>query len=133
MNLLGSAPGDGSGGNPTQALGRVVAPGAGTTLVQVSNVTPGTYRVRAIVGFDSGVPAPAAETRNFSLFKSDPTNSVALFAYPIPGTAVRIDQFEHLVQIVSPAGASIGISTPGAATAGVGYVAEMTLEKIRGS
>lgn len=128
MNQVGSAPEDGSAGSSVCASGVTVSIGATTNICQVS-VTPGTWRIRVWVGFDRGAPVIPTDNNNMRIQAS----ALAVMTLPILPVVGRLDKFDVVVRVPDGATTLIAVQSIGAGTAGVGYLAGMTADKIRGS
>lgn len=114
---------DSTGDIGLQAEGSAVAPAAGATIVQITNIPAGTYDVTWLVSLQGA--AAAADTNNFQLKNGAAqvlvsVNAGAAGAYPQVGA-----------RIVVAAGGTVSVASIGAGTAGVTYLAQMELTPVQ--
>ena len=109
---------------PTEASnsGVVSAPGALATITSVSLV-PGTYTLAWTVGLTAGTPA-AADANNFGLYVGATRQEASVN----PGALGEWQQ--QSITLTLTANTTVAVESIGAATAGVGYSAELTATPI---
>ena len=110
---------DVSASQPNQASGSVVAPGAGATIVQLTGLAAGTYRITWTVELQGA--AAAADANNFQLF-SNAGNILVSVNQGAAGVYAQIN-----AEVTVAANATIGIKAIGAGTAGVTYSADLEI------
>lgn len=104
--------------------GRVVGPAAGGAIVTVAAPPAGTYEVEVTTYYD-GVPALAAEANNMELREGAVVRSDLI----APGVANVIGPIRTFILVLDGATA-VSVNAVGAATAGVGYNAELVLRRV---
>jgi hypothetical protein len=99
--------------------GRVVAPGAGAV---ITSITPaaGTYDIQIRAAYDLGAPVAAAETNNMAVVKQG-VSVLTLQVLPV----INLYSNYRVVRLSLNGAQSVAVNAIGAATAGVGYSAEI--------
>lgn len=119
-------------GNDIPSVGTtVVAPGATTTITQVAlpvREKPASYRVRVRYGYTAGAPA-AADANNWRLVYQ----ATVLMSPMIAAAQLVVGGLFNVMEFIFTDGGLAGnlaLQSIGAATAGVGYTADMELTRI---
>lgn len=106
------------------ATARAVAPGAGAAIVTVAAPPAGTYDVQVRAALDAGAPA-AADINNMELREGAAVRS-AIQVLPVIGVYPPVFTF----RVVLDGATAVSVNATGAATAGVGYSAQLALTRI---
>lgn len=110
---------DATGDIGLQAEAQITSPGAGATIVSVTNVPAGTYDVNWVVSLQGA--AAAADANNFQLKNA----AVAVVNSINAGAAGAYPQNPARIQVA--AGATVSVVAIGAGTVGVVYLAQIQL------
>lgn len=105
-------------------LGHVVGPGAGAAIATLAALAAGTYDVQVFVLFDVGAPV-AADLNNME-FRRDATVITSLQVL----TVINVYAPARIIRVTLNGAQNISVNATGAATAGVGYSAELIATRI---